>query len=195
MKTLILIVLAVLSANAQESVKQEAHYKSETIAGFTAQLPDPNYSPGAENPDITQATIRDTTCNPHWSTKSIRPPASYTDKLKREQMIAYGDTVPQVPPLGKPPDVSKCVAHSNDPRCYEEDHIEPIEGGGNPTDKKNLMPQPYFPIPGAHEKDKVENLLFGKPRGLVCSGKMPLIDAQKAIKTDWLAVWVRHIGE
>jgi hypothetical protein len=41
----------------------------------------------------------------------------------------------------------------------------------------------------------VENLLFGKPRGLVCSGKMPLIDAQKAIKTDWLAVWVRHIGE
>jgi len=40
------------------------------------------------NPDITQANIRETICNPNWSTKSIRPPVAYTSALKARQLAA-----------------------------------------------------------------------------------------------------------
>ena len=66
-------------------------------------LPDPLCTPGAINPDATQATLVTTVCKSGW-TKTIRPPASYTDQLKREQIAAYGDT----------------DTHSGD---YEEDHL------------------------------------------------------------------------
>jgi hypothetical protein len=48
--------------------------------GPSSVYPDPTLTPGATNPDITQATIAATICNPNWSTKTIRPPASYTNK-------------------------------------------------------------------------------------------------------------------
>ena len=37
--------------------------------------PDPARTPGAANPQVTQQNIKDTICNPHWSTKLVRPPA------------------------------------------------------------------------------------------------------------------------
>jgi hypothetical protein len=36
--------------------------------------PDPVRTPGAANPQVTQRTIQDNICNPHWSTKLMRPP-------------------------------------------------------------------------------------------------------------------------
>ena len=57
--------------------------------------PDPVKTPGAANPQVTQQNIQDTICNPHWSTKLIRPPAEYTSRLKRKQLREYGDTVHQ----------------------------------------------------------------------------------------------------
>src|SRR5690348_8872282 len=47
-------------------------------------------TPGAINQDIRQDNINDTICNPNWSTKSIRPPERYTNKLKRLQLDQYG---------------------------------------------------------------------------------------------------------
>lgn len=41
------------------------------------------------------------------------------------------------------------------------------------------------PRPGYHEKDKVENYLHAQ----VCSGAVPLQEAQQEIATDWLAVY------
>jgi hypothetical protein len=52
--------------------------------GPSSLYPDPTLTPGAINPDITQATIAATICNPRWSTKTIRPPASYTNTLKKQ---------------------------------------------------------------------------------------------------------------
>jgi hypothetical protein len=42
--------------------------------------------------------------------------------------------------------------------CYEEDHLSPLEDGGNPTDPRNLWPEPFNPwvggtVMGAHQKD------------------------------------------
>src|SRR5664279_893583 len=110
--------------------------------------PDPALTPGAANPQITQGNIRDTICSPAWSTKLIRPPGKYTSKLKRKQLREYGDTVHQTraelinPDTGKL-DTTRCVAHSDNMACYEEDHLISLEAGGHPTDPKNLFPEAY----------------------------------------------------
>jgi hypothetical protein len=69
---------------------------------------------------------------------------------------------------------------------YEIDHIVSLQLDGADT-IANLMPQPYYAHPGAHEKDAVENWL----RKQVCTGKMELPDAQRAIATDWPAVYLK----
>ena len=126
-------------------------------------------TPGAANPDVTQHNIQDTICNRQWSTKEIRPPAEYTSKLKRKQLREYGDTFHQTraelinPSTGKA-DTNRCVAHSDNMACYEEDHLISLEDGGNPTDPRNLWPEPYntkvgWVIMGAHQKDVVESFI------------------------------------
>jgi hypothetical protein len=109
-------------------------------------------------PDVTQATIGSTICRAGY-TATIRPPASYTNALKRQQIVAYGY-----------PDT--------DPRGYEEDHLIALELGGAPSDQRNLWPEPaHSPNP----KDKVENVL----RQRVCAGSLTLAEAQQRIATDW----------
>ena len=132
-------------------------------------------TPGSTNSDITQSNIGETICNPRWSTKSIRPPSTYTSHLKVEQIreFGYADT---------------------SPKDYEEDHLIPLELGGDPTDPKNIWPEPFessIPDGGAQFKDKVENHLHAQ----VCAGNLTLEEAQKEISTDWYRVytmWVRH---
>lgn len=131
--------------------------------------PDAARTPGAINPQITQENIRETICNPRWSTKSVRPEAAYTNRLKVEQIREYGY-----------PDARL--------RDYEEDHFIPLELGGNPTDPQNLWPEPYetsIPDGGAHAKDKVENYLHAE----VCSGALTLEQAQREISEDWYRVY------
>jgi hypothetical protein len=95
-------------------------------------LPDPAVTPGAVNPDVTQDNIGETICVSGW-TKTIRPPAGYTNKLKLRQMAAAG--------LG------------GAPSDYEEDHLISLEIGGNPTNPANLWPQLWNGTWGAHRKD------------------------------------------
>ncbi|HEV2522752.1 MAG TPA: hypothetical protein VGT24_10270 [Candidatus Acidoferrales bacterium] len=131
--------------------------------------PDPARTPGVINPDVTQENIHETICNPHWSTKSIRPAASYTNRLKIEQIGEYGYADSRM-------------------KDYEEDHFIPLELGGNPTDPKNLWPEPFetsIPGGGAHAKDKVENYLHAE----VCSGSLTLDQAQREITEDWYRVY------
>jgi hypothetical protein len=135
--------------------------------------PNPLETPGATNPDITQANIGDTICNPRWSTESIRPRAAYTNHLKVEQIREYG------------------YADTN-PKDYEEDHLIPLELGGSPTDPNNLWPEPYqasIPDGGARSKDKVENYL----REQVCSGNLGLEEAQREIAEDWYRVYTTSV--
>ncbi|MGH7867359.1 MAG: hypothetical protein ACREP9_06910 [Candidatus Dormibacteraceae bacterium] len=122
-------------------------------------LPDANCTPGVANPQVTQSNIQSTICKRGWS-KTIRPPVSYTNELKRQQMVAYGE--------------------SGSPSGYEEDHLISLELGGNPTDAKNLWPELGA---SPNHKDKVENAL----NHAVCNGRMPLVTAQQKIATDWIA--------
>jgi len=64
------------------------------IALFTTQalasdLPNPSLTPGAIDPYITQQNIHQTVCVKGY-TKTIRPPANYTNKLKKRQIREYG---------------------------------------------------------------------------------------------------------
>lgn len=126
--------------------------------------------PGAINPAVTQANIHQTVCVSGW-TKTIRPPASYTNRLKFKQMAALGIA-------GKPSD-------------YEEDHLVSLEIGGNPTSPDNLWPEPWVGKYGAHAKDRLENAL----KRDVCSGKMTLAEAQHEIATDWIGTYQKRFGQ
>jgi len=80
--TLILLGLSGLPSHAQPA-DERADAINARLAGATVTRVGPSYlypahatTPGLVNPDITQANIDQTICNPQWSTKSIRPPLS-----------------------------------------------------------------------------------------------------------------------
>lgn len=138
---------------------------------FAGDLPDAIATPGAVNAAVTQANIQTTICVPGW-TKTIRPPASYTNKLKAQQLA------------------SGAYAGTNAPRTYEEDHLISLEIGGHPTDPRNLWPQEWDGPYGAHAKDRLENYLHRA----VCSGRMTLAEAQAAVSSNWIVAYQKYIG-
>ena len=108
-------------------------------------------TPGMLNAAVTHATIRRTICKRGW-TRTVRPPVDYTNALKRKQMRMYDEHGP--------------------PSAYQEDHLISLELGGDPTDPRNLWPEPY---PRASDVDRIENELNAE----VCGGKLTLAQAQQ----------------
>ena len=135
-----------------------------------AHLPYLPTVPGLPNPLVTQDNIQSTICVSGW-TKTVRPPTSYTNKIKRALMRSL-----QLP--GKASD-------------YELDHELSIEDGGDPSSPLNLWMQPYAGPWGARTKDKIETHL----KTLVCSGAIPLAEAQHELMTDWVASYQARIGQ
>jgi hypothetical protein len=139
-------------------------------AALLVVLPLASVTPGSTNPAVTQANIKTTICVTGY-TATIRPPASYTTRLKIKQLATtYNFYTNRTPSL------------------YEEDHLISLELGGNPTDPKNLWAQPWAGT-GAHVKDQLENRL----RALVCSGKLTLTDAQKQISGNWFLAYQKYV--
>jgi hypothetical protein len=100
---------------------------------------------------VTQATISSTICVRGW-TATIRPPASYTNALKRAQLAQWH------------------YADQN-PSHYEEDHLISLELGGAPRSKKNLWPEPWSQ---ARKSDPRENARHRK----ICNGTLTLRQVQ-----------------
>ncbi len=136
---------------------------------LAGDLPDPRLTPGAIDPAVTQQNMRETICVRGY-TKTVRPDAAYTNRLKKVQMRQYG------------------YADTN-PKHYEEDHLIPLEIGGNPTDERNLWPQPRLSEWSAEQKDQLENALHS----LVCSGRLPLAQAQREVAEDWISAWKKYV--
>jgi hypothetical protein len=142
-----------------------AHYGHKGAA----LLPDANATPG----DTINTDAR-SVCVPGYA----RQERNVSSALKRQVYALYG--------------VHPSTEMRNGKRlrvCCEVDHLISLELGGS-NDIKNLWPQPYLPRPGARQKDVLENWLH---RG-VCSGKMSLMEAQKAISSDWYAAYLRMEG-
>jgi hypothetical protein len=132
-----------------------------------AGLPDLHCTPGALNPDVKQRNIKKTMCVPNW-TDTVRPPTSYTNKLKVQGIEDYGFSDPT---LGS----------------YEEDHLIPLAVGGSPRSPKNLWPEKYAGKRGARVKDELERFLHDR----VCDGTLRLSKARKAFR-DWKASFKRY---
>jgi hypothetical protein len=129
---------------------------STQFGKVTNKYPNSHLTPG-----LIEERDANVLCN--RSTKEVRNvPQSEKEAVFKEYNIGY----PQ--PTG----------------AYEVDHFIPLALGGS-NDIKNLWPEPATPVPGFHEKDRVEFYL----RNQVCKGRMPLEEAQNKIKTDWLAVY------
>jgi hypothetical protein len=103
-------------------ITKQTHLKAAAPPSATAihhctsvgGLPDPSCTPG-----VIRTTDLNIIC--HTSTKAYRPPVSYTNALKRQQIGEYGWT-------------DKNMAD------YEEDHLISLELGGDGKDPKNLWP-------------------------------------------------------
>jgi hypothetical protein len=73
-----------------------------------------------------------------------------------------------------------------DPSDYEVDHLISLELCGSNV-IENLWPESYAPVPGAHEKDRVEDSLHDQ----VCKNEISLEDAQRIIRTDWYSEYLK----
>ncbi len=139
------------------------------VASFP--LPDPSCTPGAIDPRVTQANIDSTICRAGW-TEAVRPPESVTAPEKEASALAYG--------------------YTGSFATAEYDHLVPLELGGDPNDPANLWVEPND-RPGAttvyNTKDELEDAL----NSLVCSGRLPLATARKAIATNWVAAMHEYL--
>ena len=112
----------------------------------------PTLTPGALNPDVTPGDDR--LDDLRHGLDGDRAPADelHLGAQAPRRWRAYGETGP--------------------PSAYQEDHLISLELGGNPTDPRNLWPEPY---PRAAEVDRIENELNAK----VCAGELTLAEAQR----------------
>lgn len=79
---------------------------------------------------------------------------------------------------------------SRQPDEYEVDHLISLELGGS-NSIRNLWPESFVTQPlNAHVKDKLENKLHE----LICSGQIPVKQAQQEIAKDWIAAYKKYIG-
>ena len=162
--------LAHSTASAHVIQRQPPASACRTRGSGLYSTPDPICTPGALNPDVTQASIDSTICRGGW-TATVRPPESITEPEKLASMEAYGD--------------------GGSASAYEYDHDVPLELGGAVNDPRNLWPEPDYPAPSAfylNPKDHLERAL----NRLVCDGRMPLSQAQRSIAADWVSAYRRY---
>lgn len=153
---------------SSSSISLQSESDLESGKAFCASvngLPDPTCTPGATNSNVTQDNIYSTICVSGW-TATVRPPTSYTNPLKIASIQDYRYNVTLL-------------------SDYEEDHLIPLELGGNPTSVYNLWAQPHEASYGSYQKDALENYL----KSQVCNGKLQLAQAQREIATDWVQYW------
>ncbi len=175
------------------------------IVGDPQVYPDAQMTPGKPDPSVRQDNIVKNICNKAWSTDSVRPAESITNKIKIQTMKAYGFTDPA--------------------NHYELDHLISLQNGGCPDCVENLWPEAYGDrkhpmtqnertawnrknpssaevLPGSLEKDLAENhihdeICFGIPNAKMSgyAKKYPakvavtLVRGQEILAKDWYACY------
>lgn len=165
-----LVILPLLTAACAAPAPPHAAIVAPVQAPAAAGMNrgEPILAPGAISREVTQQNIPFTICAPGWA-EHVRPAASFTDRIKREQLPLYGY------PAG------------TNPGSFEEDHREPLELGGAPRDPRNLWPQP---LDEAHAKDRLETAV----KRDVCAGRMTLEQGQAVFFGDFWDDYERRFG-
>lgn len=125
---------------------------------------------------VVNGPLQDTGCTPG----AILTQATKTDICRS----GYASSVRNVPQSEKDQVYAEYGISHHSTGQFEIDHLVSLELGGS-NDISNLWPEAASPKPGFHEKDKVENYLHDQ----VCSGAIPLQQAQVEIATNWLNVY------
>jgi hypothetical protein len=122
-------------------------------------------SSAALNPDVTQDTIQQTICVPGY-TKTVRPSTTYTNGVKFKLMREEGIAEDRVHELAL-------------------DHIIALALGGHPRSLDNLQ------LLDAHENSRKSRIEV-KLQCFVCTGAMPLQQAQDEVVADWRGTYSRY---
>lgn len=117
------------------------------------------------NPEVTQATIRDTICVKGY-TKTVRPPTNHTNSIKYKLMEEQGYDASLV-------------------QFFALDHRIPLTLGGHPRSLENLQ---LIGVKENGRKSRVEVKL----NCLVCSGQLGLSQAQEAVWSGWEDAYHRY---
>jgi hypothetical protein len=141
------------------------------LTAEAGDLPNPLRTPGALDPAVTQDNISQTICVPGY-TRTVRPPASYTNRIKREQLDTY-------------------YKGQGEMSSVELDHLIPLNAGGHPTSPENLWPQAYGSEYDASYKDRCE-VATGRA---ICQGGVSLVEAQKGFSVNWIEWCKRLLGD
>lgn len=142
-------------------------------AGAGPVLPRADLTPGKPADPASLGGTADKVCAKGFTTKSVRPTVTVSEKIKRDRLAAYGIPADQI-------------------RSYELDHLVSLTVAGDPTSPANLWPEPWekdkahpdgiaAPGTGAQTKDKVETWLHRR----LCSGAMTLDQVQHGEATNW----------
>lgn len=142
-----------------------------SVTANTTPTIDPSHLAHLPDPSLTPGDTLDVTisdiCVSGYSSK-VR---NVTDSVKKQVYAEYGIATHQ-------------------PGEYEVDHLISLELGGS-NSIKNLWPEPYGGDLNARVKDKLENKLHS----LACNGDVDLKTAQQEIATDWVAAYIKYIGQ
>lgn len=128
-----------------------------TILLFTTNCYAYQEPKGAIDVSVTQENLNTTVCVPGY-TATVRPPVSYTNKVKHN-----------------------LATNNDDPKQFELDHYVPLAVGGHPTSLDNLWLQSWNGSLGAHTKDVVETQVHRK----LCKGQLTLKQAQWIFLNGW----------
>jgi len=129
----------------------------------------PGNLPNAQvTPGAVLPVTREQVCSENY-VATVPPPS---DRTMADAYAAYGV-------LGSPPGM------------FTLDHLVPVALGGS-NDIKNLWPQPVSAEPW---NARVKRTLAKQLYDLVCSGRLPLKEAQDAMAKNWISAYWRYVGE
>jgi hypothetical protein len=157
------------TAVASPNTVTSAHCHYRWIGKYP--LPDATCTPGATYAVVTQADIRTTICRSGW-TATVRPPVAVTEPEKLASAKSYG--------------------YTGRLSTAEFDHLIPLELGGAPNTLTNLWIEPNDRS-GAKTTSNTKDLVENAANRAVCSGRMTLKTAQRAMAANWVTLG-RQLG-
>lgn len=164
------------------------------LVGFTVgfargdDLPDPNLTPCAADPALTKEVL----CKKGFHTKTQRAVSSAAkDQICREYGKIAGCWHKAAKCPGCPHEIDHCLAIT-DGGAEPATKVDSCKTEWNGQCLDNFWPQSYVTLPwSAYRKDALEVRLHK----LVCAGKIELDEAQRVLRTDWTAGYIKYIGD
>lgn len=185
--TFVLLVLVGVFAPNQ-SLSENASKERQDTSSASTQKSTQNIQTSGSNSAVLGAQTKTSGCviSGALPDKACTPGAIFATATKDQICVSgYSSSVRSVSESTKDTVYREYGITSHTTGQYEVDHLISLELGGS-NDISNLWPEAASPVPGFHEKDKVENKLHSE----VCNGTITLTTAQTGIASNWLQFYI-----